>query len=343
MARVVSTRAVRSALRGIAVCCAAWMPLRAQIATRPPVKSAGVVAAAADTTDPLQRAMEAEDKNESKRAAIAYREVLQRAFMTTNPDGDRLSLALLGLERVWADMGVRDSMLPIVQRVLQIRPTDPLARALQLRTLMSVGKDDEARAAFMAWRRAVGNDGAPFREYSRLLMAAGRATTADSILNEAGRLLGAGGAIAGEVAQLHVAMSRWNSAAVAYREALVNQPYLETAAQFALTRAPIASRDSIRAVLSAPPVTLIPRRLLASLELFWGEPRRAWSALSPVRADDSTAAAWREFGERAEFAQAWQVARDVWLTVLERRGDLESQLRAAQAALKAGDAEGARA
>jgi tetratricopeptide (TPR) repeat protein len=309
---------------------------------RAPVRPTAMPAApAADTIDPMSRALAAEDKNDLKAAAAAYREVIQRALASVNADGDRVAIALLGLERTWADIGIRDSILPIVGRVLQVRPTDPVARSMQLRALMATGKDDETRMAFLNWRRVAGNDGAPYREYSRLLLAAGRAQAADSVLNEAGRLLGAGGALSGEVAQLHVALGRWNSAAVAFREALVAQPYLETAAEYALARAPIPTRDSIRTVLSAPPAALPPRRLLASLELFWGEPRRAWTALSSVRADDSTTAAWREFGERAEMAQSWSVARDVWLAVLERRGDLEAQQRAAQAALKANDAAGA--
>ncbi len=298
-------------------------------------------ATAADTTDPLLRALDAEDKGDPKRAAVAYREALQRALVAGNVDGDRVALSLLGLERTWAETGVRDSILPYVQRVLQVRPTDPVARSMQLRTLVGLGKEEEARLAFLSWRRAVGNDGAPFREYARLLLSTGRAQAADSVLSEAGRLLGAGGALSGEVAQLHVALGRWNSAAIAYREALIDQPYLEASANFALTRAPREARDSIRTVLAAPPVLLPPRRLLASLELFWGEPRRAWVALSSVRPDDSTSAAWREFGERAEMAQAWPVARDAWLAVFERRGDLEAQTRAAQAALRANDAAGA--
>ena len=305
---------------------------------RPPVTA---TATSADTTDPLSRALDAEDKGDSKRAAAAYRDALQRTLNAGVADGDRIAMALLGLERTWAETGMRDSILPIVQRVLLVRPTDPVARSMQLRTLVSLGKDDEAKQAFGAWRRALGNDGSPYREYARLLLAAGRAQAADSILTDASRLLGTAGALSGEVAQLHVALGRWNAAAVAFREALIDQPYLETAAQFALTRAPVAARDSIRGVLSALPAGLSPRRLLASLELFWGEPRRAWVALSSVRADDSTTAAWREFGERAEMAQAWQVARDAWLSVLERQGDLEAQTRAAQSALKASDAAGA--
>lgn len=304
-------------------------------------RTATTTATAADTSDQLGVALEAEEKGELKKAAVAYRAVLSRALQPGVAEGDRVALSLLGLERVWAETGARDSILPVVQRVLALRPADPVARGIQLRTLVGLGRDDEARIAFNSWRRAVGNDGAPFREYSRLLLSAGRAQAADSILAEAGRLLGAAGMISGEVAQLHVALGRWNAATVSFRESLASQPYLESAALFALQRAPVPTRDSIRSVLLADPVSLLPRRLLSSLELAWGEPRRAWSALGAVRADDSTAAAWRAFGERAEFAQAWPVAREVWQAVFERRGDLESQTHAAQAALNAGDATGA--
>ncbi len=302
--------------------------------------SAGLnpVTTIADTTDPLGIALTAEDKGELKRAASAYREVLQRALVPGASEGDRVALSLLGLERVWAEAGARDSILPVVQRVVMLRPSDPVARGIQLRTLINLGRAEEARLAFSAWRRAAGNDGAPFREYSRLLLAAGRAQAADSVLGDAGRLLGAGGMLSGEVAQLHVALGRWDAAAVAFRESLASQPYLETAALFALQRAPAPTRDSIRTVLNAPPVSLLPRRLLSSLELAWGEPRRAWVALSSVRADDSTSAAWRAFGEEAEFMQVWPVARDAWVAVFERRGDLEAQQHAAQTALNAGDA-----
>ncbi len=307
---------------------------RAQGGVRPP-------ATRVDSADALGTALDAEDKGDMKKAALAYREVLQRALIPGNSDGDKVALSLLGLERVWAELGMRDSIIPVVQRVVQLRPTDPVARGIQLRALVSIGRDEEARIAFTSWRRAAGNDGAPFREYARLLLQQGRAQAADSVLGEAGRLLGSGGALSGEVAQLHVALGRWNAAAVAFREALRDEPYLETAAMFALNRAPAPTRDSIRTVLLAEPAMLAPRRLLSSLELAWGEPRRAWFALASVKADDSTSAAWRAFGERAELAQSWLVARDAWTAVLEKRGDLEAQQRAAQAALNAGDANGA--
>jgi ribosomal protein S18 acetylase RimI-like enzyme len=52
-----------------------------------------------------------------------------------------------------------------------------------------------------------------------------------------------------------VALGRWSAAAVAFREALRDEPYLETSAMFALNRAPAPTRDSIRTVLLADPAS----------------------------------------------------------------------------------------
>ena len=336
MATRPNSPAARVAFAALALTLVASLALGAPVRAEAQVRPAG-----ADTIDPLGTALTAEEQGNPGLAAKSYRAVLERALMTGSGETDRIAVALLGLERVWAEMGMRDSILPVVQRVLVLRPSDPVGRSIQLRTLVGLGRDADARLAFVGWRRAAGNDGAPFREYARLLLSAGRAQAADSVLTEAGRTLGPAGMLSGELAQLHVALGRWNAAAVAFRTALVDQPYLETSALFALGRAPAAARDSIRMVLGGGAAALVPRRLLSSLELAWGEPRRAWAALASLKADDSTAAAWRAFGERAEMASSWLVARDAWTAVFERRGDLESQYRAATAALNAGDAAGA--
>lgn len=326
---------VMSAAVGVLTCTA---PLQAQGAdTRTPQQTVKP-----DTTDPMARALAAEDKNDIKAASKAYHDVLDQALRAGAPDGDRIAFALLGLERNMVDMGALDSLVPIVSRVIVVRPTDPIARGIMLRSLVTLGRAEEAQAAFTSWRRAVGNDATPFREYARLLLGQGRALAADSLLNEASRLMGMKGALSGETAQLNVSLQRWNAAAVAYRESLIDQPYLETAALFGLGRAPAGARDSIRTVLLAPPVALVPRRLLSQLEFAWSEPRRAWQALGSVTpVDDSTLASWRAFGERAELGESWLVARDAWTAVFERKPDLESQRRAADAAIRAGDAAAA--
>ncbi|MEP6765820.1 MAG: hypothetical protein ABJB66_16010, partial [Gemmatimonadaceae bacterium] len=307
----------------------------------PSVARAQAKAAVPDTADPLARAMMAEDRHDLKAAAANYRIVLARALNGQTSDGDQADMALLGLERVWAEAGLRDSVIPVVQRVLLIRRTDPVARGIQLRALVASSQDEAARIAFTDWRRANPTDAAPYREYARLLLGIGRAKAADTILTEAARLLGNGRELSGEVGQLNIALERWQPAAVAYRIAVTEQPWMETAALFALQRTPAAMRDSVRAILSAPPVMIAPRRLLSNLELAWTEPRRAWAALSTLTVDDSTIATWRVFGERLEVNDNWPLAREVWTAVMEKRGDMEAVQRSARAALRTGDAEGA--
>ena len=321
-----------------AVVLVAWHPVVAQGAG-----SATAAAGVADTSDALTRALAAEDRNDRRGAAVAYRDALQRALVVGNTDGDRVAIALLGLERVWAELAQLDSLLPVVQRVLQLRPTDPTARSVQLRSLVTMARDDEARVAFDAWRRVAGQDATPYREYARLLLQQGRSLAADSLLTDAERRLGGGGALAGETAQLHVSLGRWTAAARAFRQAFADEPWLETSAVFGLSRTPAASRDSVRAVLEAGPVTVPVRRLLAALELAWGDPRRAWGALRSLpMADDSTVAAWKAFAERVEINESWLVARDAWQAVLGARAtDVEAFMRGADAALRAGDAAGA--
>ncbi len=311
------------------------VPLEAQNERVPVAASQG------DTIDPMLRALEAEDRGDLRLAATSYREVLRRAIGISQTDGDRIALGLLGFERVLAEQGQLDSVLPMVKTILGFRPTDPTAHTVQLRTLVSLARDDEAQAAFLDWRFANPDDPAPFREYARLLMQRGRTFAADSVLADAVSFMGSDPTLAGETAQINVSLGRWEAAAQAYRDALTTQPWLETAGLYGLRRTPSAARDSVRAVLATDPPVLPARRLLAALESAWGEPRRAWSALSSLPAGDSTAAAWRDFAERAELGTSWLVARDVWSSLFRLDGELESQRRAAEAALRAGDAASA--
>ncbi len=301
--------------------------------------------AVADTTDPLTTALDAEDRGDRAAAARSYRRALRE--VPGGGGGDRVAIALLGLERVWAELGWRDSIAPVVAEVLQFRPADPVARSIQLRTLLAMERAAEADQAYIGWRRvATLGDAAPFREYARQLLEHGRPLGADSVLAEAERVLGGTTALSAEAAQLHVALGRWSAAASAYRRTLDSDPYLEGAALFALQRVPSVQRDSLRLVLQGAPISRPARRLLAALELAWGEPRRGWMALAPLAVDDSTVATWRDFGERAELAESWLVARDVWQAVEERASAgsgaaFEARERGALAALRGGDPAGA--
>lgn len=289
----------------------------------------------------LIRALDAEDNSRFSAAAAAYRQVIDYTLSTPTPDGNTLAMSLLGFERVMSEQGLLDSVVPVARRVIARRPNDPTAHTVHLRTLTSLLRDEEARTAFVLWRRAVPGDASPFREYARLLMQHGRNLAADSVLNEAVLLMGGRSALTGELAQLNISLERWVEAARAYAEALGDQPWLETAALYGLQRAPHAKRDSIRAVLTETAAMLPSRRLLSSLELGWGEPRRAWNSIASLPNDDSTTAAWKAFAAEVENGGAWSVARDARIALFERLHDTESQNNAASAALHAGDAEGA--
>ncbi len=300
-----------------------------------PLHRAWAAQVAQSVPDPIGAAMAHEDAGRYAQAAAAYRQLLAQA-LASRDEMDQIALALLGLERVWHASAMRDSIVPVVNVVLEKRPGDPVARSIQFRALSVASRDAELRAAFVAWRRAVPDDAAPWREYVRTLMSMGRPLAADSALADAARALGGRNEFVGEVAQIAATLERWNDAAVAWRAAVTDMPWMEMAATFSLQRVPEAARDSIRAVLSAPPVMLLPRRLLATLETGWGDPRRGWAAIASVRTDDSTLTTWTEFAERAEAMGSWSVARDVWRALYERAGDPSVGKRAAQAALAAG-------
>jgi hypothetical protein len=294
-----------------------------------------------DSADPMAKALAAEDKHDVKTAALNYRIVLQRALSPNVMDGDAASMALLGLERVWTEAGMQDSIMVVVERVLTVRRGDPIARGIQLRSYLTTGNEEGARVAFNEWRRSVPTEAGPYREYARLLMQTGRAKSADTVLSEATRQLGNARDFSGEVAQLNVALERWGDAARAFKTAMSEQPWLENSGVFALQRVPIELRDTVRTVLSSAPIKLGARRMLAELELNWGEPRRAWTSLSGVPVDDSTVAAWKNFGEQVEGVSAWQVSRDAWTAVMDKTGDLTAVQRAAHAATQSNDPKGA--
>lgn len=315
----------------------ATMAVRAPAQSAPPTSSTPPTA---PDVDPMTEALGHEDARRWPQAAAAYRVLLERA-MREAEGGDLIALALLGLERVWAEAALRDSVLPVVEAVLRVRPSDPVARSIQFRSLSVASREDDLRRAFEAWRRADPDDASPWREYLRTLIEMGRVRGADSVLLDARRVLGRQADLASEAAQIMTSLERWTEATRAWREAMDAQPWTETAASFALQRVPAMARDSVRAVLRDPPVTVPARRLLSTLELTWGEPRRGWDALAELARDDSTAAAMEAYGTQVEALGAWSVAREVWRTLYASRRDLTTGLRAAQASLAAGDATSA--
>ena len=285
-------------------------------------------ALAAAQISPIARALDLEQRGRLREAASAFREAVR----------DLPVPALLGYERVMMELGEPDSVLVVADSLIRARPGDATPRAIQLRTLHAAGRRAEERAAFERWLAGAPRaDAAPYREYARLLLAQGESAAADSVLERARRALGDVREFAVELAQIRGSLGRWRDAASTWRDVVERAPFLEQAAVFSMQRADSAGRAGIRETLSGAPVTVGVRRLLAQLELAWGNPGAAWAAVRPLPPDSAAVRAWREIGERAEQHEAWPAARDAFAAVADAQFSVAIVLRAAAAALAAGD------
>jgi tetratricopeptide (TPR) repeat protein len=280
-----------------------------------------------------QRGLLLEQEEKYHEAAAAYREALVKTPSSV--------MALLGLERVYAQLGWTDSLLPILDRSIAAAPKEPALRAAQIRTLRSLGLNDRLEQAFERWTRDMPGDAGPYREYVRMMLQDGQLRTADSVLQRARTRLGTGRGLELEQAQLRAAMGEWALSAASWYEALERAPYLEQAAILSLIATPVEMRPAVRRDLLAGGRNVAARRVLAALELHWGAPREAWMVLRDLPRDTATFTAWSEFARRAEEAEAWAVARAALEALLRERPTPDIALRAARNALQGEDPEGA--
>lgn len=274
------------------------------------------------------RAMDLEGEGKYREAAPLFRQALHTPVVVN---------ALLGLERTYGELGWADSLLAPLDTLIAASPREPVFRSVQLRTLQTLGHERELRDAFERWTRAVPSDPTPYREYARILLQRNQASAADSVLRRGAQAVGSGSGMALEVAQTRAALGLWQPSAESWRIALSESPYLTQAAAYALAPAPADARDGIRQALAAPPAEPAPRRALADLELTWGHPSAAWDALADLRPDSASAAVWVDFAQRAESEERWGLARSALVAALRWKPTPELALRAANAALDAGD------
>ncbi|MEP6621515.1 MAG: hypothetical protein ABJE47_19465 [bacterium] len=274
------------------------------------------------------KALELENAGKFKEAVVLFRNALH-----TEPSAN----AILGLERVYAELGRSDSLLAPLDTIIALRPKEAIYRTVQLRTLQILRRDDKLREAFEQWVRAVPRDPAPYREYARMLIQVGRAAAADTVVSRGRIALGGLRDLEYEHAQLRAAMGEWIPSAQSWRRVLGESPHLAIAAAYALAPAPAVSRDIIRAELASPPAQPGARRALAELELTWGRPQEAWDALRGLAPDTVAATMWEEFGDRAYNEERWSIARDALVAAVRIRRNSQLAVRAATAALRSGN------
>jgi hypothetical protein len=318
-------RALAAGRLGLAVAV-----LSSGLGAQSPSPAAGGQARADSTA--FYRALDLEGEGKHREAAALFRQALH------GPSGVS---ALLGLERTYHELQWTDSLLAPLDSLIRRHPKESVYRSVQLRSLLTLNRDPDVRAAFERWVTDDPGNPAPFREYSRLLLQKGQAQRADSILLRARMQLGGMGDFQLELAQTRAALGQWEQSAAAWRQALQAAPYLEQAAAYALTPAPVANRDAIRAQFFAAPVLVAARRALASLEASWGSPANGWLALRDLPPDSAAAAAWLDFAQRAEAEERWTHAREALSNALKWRPSPDIALRAAVAALNSGDPGGA--
>jgi len=275
----------------------------------------------------VMRALDLENESKFREAAALFRQAL---------DAKPTPGALLGLERVYAELRISDSLLPTLDSLIAREPHEQLYRSVKLRTLQLLGRQAALRGAFEEWAAATPRDPTPYREYARILIQLGQPAAADSVVQRASMALGGSSQMDYETAQLRAAEGRWEASAQSWRRALVTAPQLAAAAAYALAPTPTASRESIRQILLLPPADVGPRCAAAELSLNWGDAPGAWEALRALPPDTASASAWTEFGERALAEERYAIARDALSSALRVRASPDLAVEAATAALRAG-------
>lgn len=277
-------------------------------------------------TSALYRALDLEGAGKYPDAVPLFRRAL---------DGADPVNALLGLERSYAELSMTDSLVPIVRALVARSPSEPTYNTVLVRSLVMLGRDADARAAFEQWVKASPGSIEPYRQYAQLLLQRNQAAAADSVLARARTGAGADG-LDFETAQAQAALGNWEASARSFRRALRTAPWLVQAAVYALAPTPGASREAVTDALQSVPVEVGARRVLSQLDLSWGSMLGAWEALRDLPPDSAAADAWRDFADAASASEQWALARNALVAALRWRRTPELSLRAADAALRSG-------
>src|SRR6185436_3735159 len=99
------------------------------------------------------RALDLEGAGKHREAAALFRSAL---------NGPSAISALLGLERSYYELGWTDSLIAPLDTLIRRSPSEPMLRAVQLRSLQGLGRDSAMRAAFEKWVVDVPKNPAPY-------------------------------------------------------------------------------------------------------------------------------------------------------------------------------------
>ena len=229
-----------------------------------------------------------------------YADAATSYFTTLRSDPTNVP-ALLGLERTLFVLNRMPELLPLVQNARARLPDSPALRSLELRVYAALNQLDSLEAIARRWAATVPRSEAPYRDWGQALADRRMWDEARRAFLVGRRILGGDATLAIELAQLEQRAGNWEASAAEWGRAVTRSPDVEPNAASQLADAPVATRDRVGRVLTAPGTSARSRRLAAELLLNWGQPNEAWAAMeSTLGARDSEAPdALRRFSDLA--------------------------------------------
>lgn len=290
----------------------------------------------------LVQAFDLEQQGRYAEAGEAFRTVL-----LTEPAN---LAALLGAERAFAQIGLRDTVVALTCRALAADSANRIFHLVLLRTYHALRADSAANAAFERWVAVAPRDVAPYRERARLFLAEGRDGEVRTLAQRARARLGDPVAVAPELAQVELRAGSPARAAEEWRAAVTRDGAQVEPAVFGLRTALPDERDGVLRVLAGGEGPSAGRDVAVGLLLAWNEPRRAWTTLRQglPAAGPSRTAALRRFADgagRLEGREARRVAAEALELAAAGQQGLDASrtlVESARAYAAAGDGVAAR-
>jgi tetratricopeptide (TPR) repeat protein len=256
--------------------------------------------------------------------------------------------ALLGLERTLFVLNRMPELLPLVQRARARSPENGAIRSLELRVYAALNQTDSLEAVARRWAASAPRSEAPYREWGLALADHRQWDDARRAYLTGRRTLGGEGTLAIELAELEQRAGNWEGAAVEWARAVARSADAGPNAASQLTEAPVAQRERVARVLTAPDATVRAKRVGAEVLLTWGQPNEAWAVLQPTLADSDAQAALRRFTDLAgalttpEGHRVRGLALDRWADLVPSPLAERARAEAVRELLEAGDRVAAR-
>src|SRR5262245_41598484 len=180
--------------------------------------------------------------------------------------------ALLGLERVLKALSQTATIFPQLQRALSRDARNPLLRAIELRSWLTLKNNDSVSASAQRWINVAPESPEPYREWASDLTTAGRLDEAGKVLEQGTAKLGTDPFLA-DLAMLSAARGNWVESARQWHAAvLASAPSADPASEN-LSMAPAAARPQVLALLRTTLPDATARRLAADLDQERGNPK----------------------------------------------------------------------